>query len=210
MAKQINGVYEAVLECAKQEFLKKGYTDASLRVIAQGAGTSTSSIYTRFGDKEGLFRHIVEPAAEGMKTLFWDIQNKFSGLDEEIQRTTVGEYSIGGMDHILDYMYEHFDEFSLLLDASYGTLFQNFVHDLVDIEVECTFSYMKVIGCERGKSSRLTEEFLHIIVTAFMNGMFEVIRHPMKQEDARRYLNMLSHYHRAGFETIFSDLEDVE
>ena len=50
LAKQIEGVYEAVLECAKKEFLEKGYKDASLRTIAQEAGTSTSSIYTRFGD----------------------------------------------------------------------------------------------------------------------------------------------------------------
>ena len=55
MAKQIEGVYEAILSCAKKEFLEKGYKDASLRVIAQEAGTSTGSIYTRFGDKEGLF-----------------------------------------------------------------------------------------------------------------------------------------------------------
>ena len=52
MAKQIEGVYEAVLACAKKEFLEKGYTDASLRTIAQEAGTSTSSIYTRFKDRK--------------------------------------------------------------------------------------------------------------------------------------------------------------
>ena len=46
MAKQIEGVYEAVLKCAKKEFQDKGYKDASLRTIAQEAGTSTGSIYT--------------------------------------------------------------------------------------------------------------------------------------------------------------------
>ena len=46
MARQIEGVYERVLECAKQEFLEKGYKDASLRGIAANAGTSTGSIYT--------------------------------------------------------------------------------------------------------------------------------------------------------------------
>lgn len=51
MARQIEGVYEAVLRCAEEEFLAKGYKDASLRTIAERAGTSTGSIYTRFGDK---------------------------------------------------------------------------------------------------------------------------------------------------------------
>ena len=64
MAKQKPGVYDRVLECAKDEFLSKGFLDASLRAIAQEAGTSTGSIYTRFGDKEGLFRAIVEPVVD--------------------------------------------------------------------------------------------------------------------------------------------------
>lgn len=34
MAKQIEGVSERILSCARAEFLDKGYTDASLRVIA--------------------------------------------------------------------------------------------------------------------------------------------------------------------------------
>lgn len=55
MAKQIEGVYEAVLDCAKKEFLEKGYKDASLRTIAQEANTSTGSIYTRLGIKRGSF-----------------------------------------------------------------------------------------------------------------------------------------------------------
>ncbi len=53
MAKQIEGVYERILECAKKEFLEKGYMDASLRTIAAEAETSTNSIYVRFKDKGG-------------------------------------------------------------------------------------------------------------------------------------------------------------
>ena len=40
---QVAGVYEKILECAKKEFLEKGFEGASLRVIAQEAGTSTST-----------------------------------------------------------------------------------------------------------------------------------------------------------------------
>lgn len=52
MAKQIEGVYDKLIECAKAEFLEKGFKDASLRTIAKNAGTSTNSIYVRFGDKQ--------------------------------------------------------------------------------------------------------------------------------------------------------------
>ena len=42
MAKQIEGVYERILECAKKEFLEKGYTDA----FSQGVVSWQDSIKT--------------------------------------------------------------------------------------------------------------------------------------------------------------------
>lgn len=56
MSKPIEGVSEKIETCAKKEFLDKGYVDVSLRTIAAEAGTTTGSIYSRYGGKEGLFR----------------------------------------------------------------------------------------------------------------------------------------------------------
>lgn len=203
MAKQIEGVYEKVLECAKKEFLEKGFMDASLRNIAKNASTSTGSIYTRFHDKQGLFQALVEPVAEEMKRIFLNTQETFHEMNEKQQEEKVYDYSEEGIGQILDFMYEHYDEFCLLLDASYGTKFQNFLDELIDIEVEYTYKFMKAIGCETVKSGFVTEEFLHIVVNGYLNAVFEVIRHEMKKEDAVRYIQRLQKYHEAGFDTIF-------
>lgn len=203
MARQIEGVYERVLECAKQEFLEKGYKDASLRGIAANAGTSTGSIYTRFGDKEGLFRAVVEPTANEFKRAFLEIQEAFHQFEAEEQKRQMGKYTAEGMESLLDYMYDHFDEFRLLLDASYGTEFQNFVDELTRIEVDYTYKYMEAIGCESVKSGVTTEEFMHIVTTACFDSLFEVVRHGMDKSKARKYVSMLGDYHRAGFQRIF-------
>lgn len=205
MAKQIEGVYERILECAKKEFLEKGYTDASLRSIAVAAETSTNSIYVRFGDKEGLFEAIVNPVAEGFMKRYCGVQEEFSDLDAEEQKQQVNEYSTNELWHLLDYVYENFDGFRLLLDASYGTRFQNFVDELARIEVEYTFRFMETAGYENVKNGTITEEFLHIITTAFMEGLFEVVRHNMSREDAIKYLDLFGKYHRAGFDTFFHE-----
>lgn len=203
MAKQIEGVYERILECAAQEFLEKGYKDASLRVIASNAQTTTGSIYTRFGDKEGLFQAIVEPVADGMKALYLRLEEEFHQRDEDTQKETMPDASERGVEAVLDYMYEHFDVFLLLLDASYGTKFQHFVEELIDIEVEYTYKYMDVIGCDSVRSGIVTKEFVHIVTTSYFESVFEVIRHRMSREEAGRYVKMLMDYHLAGFETIF-------
>lgn len=207
MAKQIEGVYEAVLACAKKEFLEKGYKDASLRAIAQEAGTSTGSIYTRFGDKEGLFCAIVEPAADGMKKMFLEVQENFHSFDEDTQRAEMGQYTSLHQIELLDYIYEHFEEFRLLLDGAEGTRFSRFLDEMVEIEVEYTYKYMEVIGCESVKSGQITEDFIHIIVTAYFNGMFEVVRHNMGKAEAMKYVQLLNRYHMQGFSTIFNPPE---
>ncbi len=204
MAKQIEGVYENLMRCAQQEFLEKGFALASLRTIAQEAGTSTGSIYTRFGDKEGLFRAIAEPVVDAFKAMFRKIQEDFHQFPEEEQRAEMGQYTARHQEELLDYIYDHFDVFRLLLDGAHGTRFSCFLDELVDIEVDYTYKYMEVIGCESVKSGLVTEEFIHIIVTAYFNGMFEVVRHNMDRAAAHRYVKMLNRYHMAGFGTVFN------
>ena len=203
MAKQIEGVSERILECAKAEFLDKGYTDASLRTIASAADTSTNSIYVRFKDKEGLFSAIVEPVLSQMTERFIKIQEEFHQMDPDVQAARMAEYSDGGTAELVEYMYDHLDEFRLLLDSSYGTRFHNFVDELVRIEVEYTYKYMETVGYPEYLGDALTEKLLHIVTTSRFESIFEVIRHGMSREEAAKYIELLSRYHRTGFRTVF-------
>lgn len=206
MAKQIEGVYERILECAKKEFLEKGYMDASLRTIASEAETSTNSIYVRFKDKEGVFGAIVEPVSEEFMSKFMNVQETFHAFDSETQRKEVGQYSSGEMLKMVDYIYEHFDEFRLLLDASHGTKFQNFVDRLVSVEEEYTWKWLEATGSRLEPEGELTREFYHMMVTSYFEGIFEVVRHEMGVEDAKKYVSMMGKYHHAGFLAIAGDM----
>jgi len=203
MAKQIEGVSEKIIAAAKQEFLEKGYVDASLRTIASAAGTSTNSIYVRFGDKEGLFSAIVEPVLNEMVERFLKIQERFHQMSPDEQAAQMPEYSDGGTAELVDCMYENLDEIRLLLDASYGTRFHNFVDELVRIEVEYTYKYMETVGYPEKCGDALTEKLLHIVTTSRFESIFEIIRHGMSHSEAEKYIELLSRYHRTGFLAIF-------
>lgn len=204
MAKQIEGVYERILESAKKEFLENGYVDASLRTIAANAGTSTNSIYVRFRDKEGLFAAIVEPVMNGLMDMFRNVQETFHSFNEEVQRSKMGEYSSNEMLHMIDYIYDHLDTFQLLLDASYGTKFQNFVDEFVRIETEYTYKWMETTGCRIEVEGDITRNLLHIVNTSYFEGIFEIIRHDLSREEAKRYITILGKYHHEGFRAIVS------
>ena len=124
-------------------------------------------------------------------------------MDRTEQAAHMAEYADGGTMELVGYMYDHLDEFRLLLDASYGTRFHHFVDELVRIEVEYTYKYMETVGYPAHTGDALTEKLLHIVTTSRFESIFEVIRHGMSWEEAKKYMNLLSRYHRAGFSQVF-------
>ena len=205
MSKLVEGVSEKIEACAKKEFMEKGYMDASLRTIAAEAGTTTGSIYSRYGGKEGLFSAIVEPAAKEFVEIFKNIQENFHAIDAEKQAESLDDVTMNGMKQMVEYIYAHFEEFQLLVGGAYGTKFQNFVEHLVEIETEYTFKFMKVIGVEPKKGKPVTKDFMHIMNKALFESFFEIVRHNMSKEDALEYVNMLEKYHSAGWNIIYQE-----
>jgi len=192
MANRLEGVDKRVLECAKQEFLEYGFKDASLRRIAGKADTSTGSIYTRFKDKEGIFRAIVKPVVDDLLEWFWSEQDTYSkkndsGSDEAF------DYSKDKIIVFVEYIYNHYDEFKLLLENAEGTDYANFVHKFVDIDVKYTLEFMQK------NNSELSKEMLHIFTSAFYTGIFETILHDMNKEDAFCYVKKLQDFFQAGW-----------
>ena len=203
MTKQMEGVSEKIIACAKAEFLQKGFGEASLRTIAAKAGTTTGSIYSRFGGKEGLFGAIVEPTANHILKRFAEIQADFHALDESRQPQEMERTVSASMAEIIDYMYAHFEEMQLLVDGSYGTKYQQFIEEMIRIETEYTYKYMDVIKLPPKSRELISEEFVHIMVTSLFESFFEIIRHRMSKQNALKYADMLTKYPAAGWNTIF-------
>lgn len=202
MAKQVEGVYEKILLCAKEEFLEKGFMEASLRVIAERAGTSTGSIYTRFKDKEGVFAALVSPVVEEMKNWTRMTQEVFHQKDSIAQQQILDQYTEESIDQMVDYIYSHFDIFKLLLECAYGTIFADFLNELVEMEVSYTIKYFESVGSDAFSSGRVTAEFLHIVNSGFYMGMFEIVRHHINREEGLKYVRQLRAFHYAGFKTL--------
>lgn len=204
MAKQIEGVYEKVYECAKQEFLSKGFKDASLRIIAQQAGTSTGSIYTRFRNKEGLFHAIVNPVVNEIKEWFLKTQETFHQKEADFQKKNMIQYSGMEAEALVSYIYDHYEVFKLLLECAEGTEFSDFLNQLVEIEMEYTVKYMEVIKDTVLENETITNDFLHIVTSAYFSGIFEIVRHDMKREDGMLYARQLREFYYAGFAKIYN------
>ena len=60
----VNEKAQQILEGALQEFLVHGYAATSMDRVAASAGVSKATVYSHFGDKEGLFVALVKRLAQ--------------------------------------------------------------------------------------------------------------------------------------------------
>ncbi len=204
MANRIEGVQERVLEWARIEFTEKGYQNASLRTIAQNAGTSTGSIYTRFIDKEGLFDAVVEPAVSALREWFKEQQESFFKLPADYQAGNVFEHSAGQIDVIVDYLLEYLDIFKLLVTGSAGTKYAEFINDIAEIDVAYTIKFIETTGNTAITSGRVGTNLIHILSSACYSGLFEIVIHDMTKEEAYTYAHQLWRFFMCGWRDILS------
>lgn len=203
MANRIEGVQENIIRIATKEFLTYGYQNASLRRIAAEAGTSTNSIYVRFRDKEGLFREIVRPVADTFFQMYVGESNYFEQNTPDMPYEEMLCYSFEAVKPLLDYVYEHFDSFKLLICCANGTYYSDFIHDLAKVEAESTMHYLQAVHNEAFSTGKISLKFLHMVSSAYLSGFFEIVKHDMSREEAGIYVEQLQKFFYSGWKDIF-------
>ncbi|HBE78057.1 MAG TPA: TetR/AcrR family transcriptional regulator [Firmicutes bacterium] len=204
MPKDKAETYQRIIPCAKREFLEKGFEKASMRAIAADAGMTAAGLYRHFVDKEAMFVELVGPAANGLKELFLVAHEEFNKLPKEIKEETVFDYSIDKLEKFIDYIYDHLDQFKLLVTCAEGTAFADFMDSLVAIEVKYTLKFIESTGNDGLTSGRITPEFMHIVSSAFFSAVFEVVKHDMTKETAKSYIESLRIFFTAGWKKVLS------
>ena len=180
MARRIEGVSDQLLRCAREEFMEMGFQEASLRVIAAKAGTSTGSIYTRYGDKDGLFRALTEEAVEGLIESFEAAQSAFDNRPAEAKGDAL-DYASEQVVEMVNYLYDHLDAFRLLARCSDTDHFDRMIDRLIDIDVKYTLRFLQCTG--RSGPDRRTDA-----AHAFQRLLFRAVRnHPPRPEPGGRH-----------------------
>ena len=209
MAKRIEGVTERLQSCAMEEFLQKGYSGASLRTIAENAGTTPRSIYTRYGDKEGLFSALVDSSASDLKVMIESFMSQYQMRPTAEQKQLFhdkyfDEEYRGYIDTIFDCIYSRWNEYKLLVCHSEGTKYSCFVDEIVELEEKYTIRYINNTGNDVISSGRAKPELIHLLSSSFMHGFFEIVRHDMSREDASIYFSQLQSFFACGWDQLLN------
>ena len=204
-------VMEEILKAAKEEFLTLGYTEASMRNIAKKANLTTGSLYYRFLDKAEMLDAVVGNEAEELLTMFKRIQNDFAKKEIENQVSEMGSYTENGLHVMIDYIYDHYDVFKIIICKSKGSKYEFYIDSLVDIEVENTYRFINELKEKNLKVREPSEDLIHILCTSFFASIFEVVQHDMKREEALKYADEIYAFNEAGWSVLLGlDFKEVK
>ena len=190
--------HEKVKKAIKEEFLEKGFEEASIRSIGARAGMTSAGLYRHYADKEAMFNAMVEPLVHSIKK--WTKRHtgkKFSFADAGMPKEELcGETFV---DMIREVILPNRDEFILLMSRSGGTKYENFLHDYVEgIQKEFlqAISYFKEKGYP---AADLSEEELHMLLSAYLTACFEPVIHDYDDIKIEKYLNTVQEFFMPGW-----------
>ncbi|MBQ4377779.1 MAG: TetR/AcrR family transcriptional regulator [Treponema sp.] len=189
-------------EIATAEFLEKGFRGASLREIVKKAGVTTGAFYGYYKSKEELFSALVKPHAQTVSSLFGNLIEQFKSLPKSEWAKNMATFSKQGVVKIYEYAFNHKDAFRLILNASEGTEFENFVHNLVEQEIEITHIFYKEMEAQGYKPYAFDPTLEHIIISGEFAAIFELIIHDIPFEEGINCAQNIHDFYEAGWQSV--------
>ncbi|MGL5437254.1 MAG: TetR/AcrR family transcriptional regulator [Lachnospiraceae bacterium] len=202
MEKDKQKTHQKILQVAREEFLAKGYEKASLRKIAQRVGISATAIYRHFKDKEELFSALVEPDLHGMLSTHAKHDEEVFNLLKSENPSDLWRLSEFEFMETLDYVYERYDSFKLLLCCAEGTRLHDFQHELVNEEVKSLLAICQFAKSHGVPVNPVGEAELHLIMSGFFSSIFEMVVHDYSKEKAMKCGKALAKFFNSGISTV--------
>ena len=198
----ISETQRKILEVGKKEFLAKGFKDASLRKIVAEAGFTKGAFYGYYPDKAALFEALVSEAADGLVNMFKAAQDAHFDLIPSGDTAKSRELSTEYLRHFISYVYDHFDAFKLVLCCAEGTKYENYIHELVELEVERAEKYFRLLRKKNKIKGSVSRELHHMITSAYFTAAFETVVHDMTRKKAMGYIEELAAFFNSGWDGI--------
>ena len=192
-----------ILECAKEEFLKKGFEKAQVGEIAKAAQVTTGAIYRHFKNKEELFFSLIEEVYTYTLNVVEDVetrsQNKIDIPLLQAGNEAILEASFNEVMDFVNYMYEHFDEFKLIFECSQGSRVENFIEEIVDRYSVKNMKQMSNLKMKDSASYELEEFEVHILTKGYITSLCECIIHNIPYKNVSGYIKSIVTFQYYGW-----------
>ena len=204
MATKAEETQRNILETAKTHFLSDGLTGASLRNIVKDAGLTTGAFYKYYPTKEALFDALTDPYLEHIYEIYDQVIAEFEKLSADDQTKNMASISDEGMEEMLNYVYDHYDNFKLLLKCGDSGKYEDFIHGMVAREIKSSHRYLEKMKEEGVEVPAVDDSLMHMIYTGFFSSIFQIIEHDIDRITAKENIKQLKQFNIGGWERLWN------
>lgn len=197
MPKDKTESHNRIIPAAMQEFMEKGFQNASTRSIAARAGMTSGGLYRHFKDKEDMFAALVEPAVKEFNS--WMDAHIRRGYGGALSGDFEAMWKDNEIDMIREVVYPNLDAFRLILCCSQGTRYENFINDLVVEHQKIMMDVFDKLRAQGVPVKDVSEEELHILMSAYTTAMLEPVAHNYPLEKAMHHLKTIEEFFMPGW-----------
>ena len=163
-----------ILECAKGEFLSKGFENAKVAEIAKLAKVTTGALYQHFKNKEDLYDCIVSPICDGFISITNDRNKDFIDSLERDEFSIISEELSYITNDLLKYIYDNWKIFRILILNDKTKIYKTFFNTIVENETKMTQLMIEKKNISQYK--HLTFKKLKSLISAQYQGIFALMR----------------------------------
>lgn len=193
-----------ILHTALQAFLDSGFTGASLRSIVKNAGLTTGAFYKYYPTKESLLDALLEPHLLYIYKIYDDVLENFENLSADEQTSCMADTAADGLEQMVDYVYDHYDNFRLLLKCGDSGRYEEFIHNMVEREIKSSLRYIEGMRSAGVEVPEVGKDLMHMIYTGFFSSVFQIIEHDYDRAVAKRNVHQLREFQTGGWERVWN------
>ena len=186
-----------ILECAKGEFLSKGFENAKVAEIAKLAKVTTGALYQHFKNKEDLYDCIVSPICDGFISITNDRNKDFIDSLERDEFSIISEELSYITNDLLKYIYDNWKIFRILILNDKTKIYKTFFNTIVENETKMT--QLMIEKKNISQYEHLTFKKLKSIISAQYQGIFALMRTEDNIKNLDNDLHLLFDFFRYGW-----------
>ena len=103
----------------------------------------------------------------------------------------------------VDFIYEHYDGVKLLICCAKGSAYENFEEELIRKEAEADREYAGILRDSGRMEKEISDMQWHILATAYVHLIFEVVRHDMTRKEATEHMQFVRDLLYPGWRQIY-------
>ena len=186
-----------ILECAKGEFLSKGFENAKVAEIAKLAKVTTGALYQHFKNKEDLYDCIVSPICDGFISITNDRNKDFIDSLERDEFSIISEELSYITNDLLKYIYDNWKIFRILILNDKTKFYKTFFNTIVENETKMT--QLMIENKNISQYEHLTFKKLKSLISAQYQGIFALMRTEDDIKNLDNDLHLLFDFFRYGW-----------